>query len=138
MVGELYLSSRATLFCLVLARPRPMAGPPYNREGAAGCLGGPIHLNNLVVFTVPCEPAGVRRGTGDVTPHACEVTRWAGTSGSVPERRALSSDVPPLVRVDVALITRAVTPSWVPPGGVAQVRRRAPPPRPSRTSPTSP
>src|SRR5690606_4181638 len=60
-----------------------MAGPPYNREGAAGCLGGPIHLINLLVFTVPCEPAGVRRGTGDVTSHACEVTRWAGSDGVI-------------------------------------------------------
>src|SRR5688572_13074000 len=89
MVGELYLSSRATFVCLALARPRPMAGPPYNREGAAGCLGGPIHLNNLVVFTVPCERAGVRRGIGDVTSHASEVTRWTDPSGMPPERCAL-------------------------------------------------
>src|SRR5947199_6619113 len=48
MVGELYLSSRATFVCLALARPRPMTGPPYTGMGRPELVGGPIHLINVL------------------------------------------------------------------------------------------
>ena len=67
--GELYFSWRATFVCLALARAAPLARPPYNREGAAGCLGGPVLICSRCpgVHRTLLTGPDVRRGTGCVT-----------------------------------------------------------------------
>ena len=109
--GELYLSSRATLVCFALARPRPMADPLAYCGAAWGLLAAPFELIFFLTHTLAC----VRRSRFQESaedPRQPSVCRLSPLGSQRPRNRADHTDS----------------------GAAAEYRRRPPAPQGPRSS----